>query len=106
MKKLARKVNVFANTPVQVIRKVKGKTQVVNERVGIARVIQAATRNFTGGLNSRIIKGLQDQVYIPDNVLTDATLQTLRRKNFTAKQIGEIMNKLGQEFSDQSKIPL
>jgi hypothetical protein len=123
MRKLSRKVENFASMPVQVIRRRNEKKVVDQERVGIPRVLEAATRSFTANANPRLIESLQaslnelnktvnnqkdrfDIAYVPDNLLTESFVQELRRKRFTVEQINMLGTKLGNIMKEQASRPL
>ena len=121
MQKLVRKIEVFGSTPVLIKRKVNGKVKTIKDRVGIERVLEAATRGFKEEPNARVVEGLQGlinglkstmkqgregMVYIPDNPLTDRFINSLLDKGFTNEQIGEISLKAANVLKDQAQRPL
>jgi hypothetical protein len=123
MRKLSRKVENFASMPVQVIRRRNGKKVVDQEKVGIPRVLEAATRSFTANANPRLIESLQaslaqldetvknqkdrfDIRYIPDDVFTDSFIDELLRKRFTMDQIADLGERIGAIRIEQASRPL
>jgi hypothetical protein len=93
------------------------------ERVGIPRVLEAATRSFTANANPRLIESLQaslaqldetvknqkdrfDIRYIPDDVFTDSFIDELLRKRFTMDQIADLGERIGAIRIEQAERPL
>ena len=125
MRKVSNKIETFADMPVQVKRRRNNKVVVDQERVGIERVLEAATRSFTFNANPRVVQGLlpafiqnvratvnsqaeRDKVpYVPDIVMTPELAENLvRNKKWTVEQVQSLYEKLGTVVQKQASRPL
>ena len=99
MLNLAEKVRIFKNVPyTRIYRDKKGNKQTDQEKIGTTNLIRFATDDFNYPLKEELVSSVVDDAeqnkFVPDQVIDDNFVQTLRRKGWDTDVISQLAKKL------------
>ena len=116
MLNLAEKVRIFKNVPyTRIYRDKKGNKQTDQEKIGTTNLIRFATDDFNYPLKEElvfsVVNNAEQNKFVPDQVIDDNFLQTLRRKGWDNDVISQLAKKLvtsqikfrNKKLSDESE---
>ena len=99
MLNLAEKVRIFKNVPyTRIYKDKKGNKQTDQEKIGTTNLIRFATDDFNYSLKEELVFSVVDDAeqnkFVPDQVIDDNFVQTLRRKGWDTDVISQLAKKL------------